>query len=131
MDSRDGYKPALTDERLESAIATLLHGGVLTSAVLVAVGGLIYLIQNHASRASYSTFRMESSNLRTLSGIVFSALQLRTEALIQLGLVLLIATPIARVGLAALGFYFERDRLYLAVSLIVLALLIFSIAHAF
>jgi uncharacterized membrane protein len=130
MDSREGYKPAFTDERLESAIATVLRAGVLTSAIVVTIGGVFYLIQNHAILVSYSAFRMEGSNLRTISGIVSSALRLRADALIQLGLVLLIATPIARVGLATLGFYYEGDRLYVAVSLTVLALLIFSIAHA-
>jgi uncharacterized membrane protein len=130
MDSREDFRPAITDERLESAIANLLHVGVITAAALVAVGGSFYLIQNHANRVSYATFHMERSNLRTLSGILASAMRLRTDAVIQLGLCLLIATPIARVGLAAFGFYLERDRLYVMVSLVVLAILIFSITHA-
>jgi uncharacterized membrane protein len=108
----------------------VLRGGVLASSVLVAVGGLLYLTQNHANPVDYSTFHMERSSLRTLSGILRSAMQLQPSAVIQLGLLSLIATPIARVTLAALGFYLDGDRLYVGVSLIVLAILIFSITHA-
>jgi uncharacterized membrane protein len=43
---------------------------------------------------------------------------------------LLIATPVARVALAAVGFYLEGDRLYVVVSLTVLAILAYSIMHA-
>ena len=50
--------------------------------------------------------------------------------MIQLGLLLLIATPVARVAMAVIGFHLERDRLYEVVSLIVLAVLAFSLMHA-
>ena len=53
----------------------------------------------------------------------------RRDLPVQLGLLLLIATPIARVVLAAVGFAFERDRMYVVVSLIVLAVLLFSLLH--
>ena len=39
----------------------------------------------------------------------------------MLGLLVLIATPVARVGMCIVGFLFERDRLYTVVSTIVLA----------
>jgi uncharacterized membrane protein len=44
-------------------------------------------------------------------------------AIIQLGILLLIATPIARVAFALLAFAIERDRLYICISLTVLAVL--------
>jgi uncharacterized membrane protein len=47
--------------------------------------------------------------------------------LIQLGLLLLIATPIARVGCSIVGFAIERDRMYVAFTLIVLAILLYSL----
>jgi uncharacterized membrane protein len=49
--------------------------------------------------------------------------------IIQLGILLLIATPVARVAFALVAFAIERDRLYVAVSLIVLAVLLFSFFH--
>jgi uncharacterized membrane protein len=131
MDSLEDFRPAVTEERLESAIANLLRGGVLGSAALVGVAGLSYLLQHGSDPVQYATFQLERNDLRTLSGILTSATHLRTDAIIQLGLVLLIATPIARVALAAVGFYLQRDHMYVVVSLIVFAILIFSLTHAF
>src|SRR5947209_3198043 len=121
MDSRGGSRPAMTDEKLERVIGNLLRAGVMVSATIVLLAGIVFLVQHHADSVTYANFHLERSNLRTLSGIFGSALRLRADAIIQLGLVLLIATPIARVGLAVFGFYFEGDRLYVAVSLIVLS----------
>jgi uncharacterized membrane protein len=120
----------MTDQELESLIGTILRVGVLTAALVVAASGVLFLAHHHADPPRYSTFEMESATLRTLSGIIRSAMHLQSEALIQFGLLLLIATPIARVALAAVGFYLERDRLYLAVSLTVLAILIFSLTRS-
>jgi uncharacterized membrane protein len=47
--------------------------------------------------------------------------------LIQLGLLLLIATPVARVAFSAAAFAMQRDRLYVVVALIVLAVLMYSL----
>src|SRR5262245_17888906 len=107
----------MTDEKLEAMIGNLLRAGVLASAVIVTSAGIFYLLQHHAEDVNYATFHIERSNLRTLPGIFSSAMRLRADALIQLGLVLLIATPIVRVMLAAVGFYLERDHLYVGVSL--------------
>ena len=62
----------------------------------------------------------------SVAGIVANACQLRGRGLIQLGLLLLIATPVLRVVIAAVAFALQRDRLYVAVSLIVLASLAYS-----
>ncbi len=119
----------MDDMRLEGFIGNLLRAGVLLAAFVVLVGGVFYLAHHHADPATYRSFTMEGSNLRTLVGICKSAAHLDSLGLMQLGLVLLIATPVARVGLAAAGFFLERDRLYVLISLIVLAVLTFSLAH--
>ena len=130
MDSPDASKStALTDDRLAITIAFLLRAGVVTSAMIVAAGGIAYLIQ-HQGAVAYANFHPERGSLRSIPGVVRSALQLRTDAVIQLGLLVLIATPIARVVLAFIGFWLQRDRLYVVVSLIVLAILTYSVIHA-
>jgi uncharacterized membrane protein len=63
-------------------------------------------------------------------GIVISAAHGQSEAIIQLGLLLLIAHAVARVAVAMVVFALERDRLYTVVSLIVLLILAFSLLHA-
>ncbi|MGA8731525.1 MAG: DUF1634 domain-containing protein [Terracidiphilus sp.] len=120
----------MDDLRLETIIGNLLRAGVLLAAAIVSVGGALYLALNHSDKVSYRTFSVESESLRTVHGIVRSAAHLQSEGLIQFGLLLLIATPVARVAMAVIGFHLERDRLYELVSLIVLAILAFSLVHA-
>jgi uncharacterized membrane protein len=119
---------AWNDERLEGIIGTLLQVGVLLSGALVVTGGVIYLIRHGSEPPRYGTFAGEPSELRTLSGIVAYALSMHGRGIIQLGLLFLIATPVARVAISAVAFALERDWLYVAVTSVVLAVLLFSLA---
>ena len=120
----------MDDKRLELIIGNLLRAGVLLAASIVFIGGALYLAAHHADRIGYRQFVAGGPALRSVAGIVQSAAHLHSEGLIQLGLLLLIATPVARVVLAVIGFALEKDRLYAIVSLIVLAVLAFSLLHA-
>ena len=120
----------MDDSRLDNMIGHLLRAGVLLAAVVVLAGGVLYLVQNGSNPISYRIFAAGGNDIRTLPGIVKSAAHLDSRGLMQLGLVLLIATPVARVVMAVAGFSLERDRFYVVVSLIVLAVLLFSLAHA-
>ena len=93
-------------------------------------GGVSYLVQHHSSQVNYHTFAAGGQSVRTLPGIVASAARLDSAGLIQFGLLLLIATPVARVAMALVGFALERDRLYTVVSLIVLLILALSLIRA-
>lgn len=120
----------MDDRCLESIIGRLLQIGVLVAATTVFAGGVLYLVQNHSSHVDYRIFAPGSQSLSTVTGIVSSAAHLQSEGLIQIGLLLLIATPVARVAMAIVGFALERDRLYTVVSLIVLLILAFSLIRA-
>ena len=120
----------MDDHRLETIIGRLLQIGVLVAAATVLAGGILYLTQSHSGHVDYRSFVPGGPDIRTLSGIVLSAAHFESQGLIQLGLLLLIATPVARVGMAVVGFALERDRLYTVVSLIVLVILAFSLIHA-
>ena len=120
----------MDDTRLETMIGNLLRAGVLLAAAVVSAGGIFYLLQHYADPVSYRTFVPGADGVRTLSGIFHSALQFESAGWIQIGLLLLIATPVARVALAVVGFALERDRLYVVVSLIVLAILLASLLRA-
>ncbi len=120
----------MDDRRLENIIGGLLRAGVLFSAGVVTLGGILYLVQRHGAHVDFSRFVADGPEFRTVKGIVQSAARRQSEGLIQLGLVLLILTPVARVALAVVGFALEKDRLYTVVSLIVLAVLVFSLTHA-
>jgi len=115
------------DRRIELILGNLLRTGVLLSAAVVLCGAAIYLARHAHEPANYRVFRGEPSDLRTISGVLHSIIHERGRSLIQLGLLLLIATPIARVVFSIVGFAIERDRMYVAFTLIVLAVLLYSL----
>ena len=121
-------KRVWTDARLDRVIGNLLRAGVLIAAAVVLAGGIVYLIHHGAASPAYRIFRGEPSNLRSVGGIVSGALAGRGRGLIQLGLLLLIATPVARVAFSVVGFALQRDRKYVIITLIVLGVLLFSLS---
>lgn len=116
-----------TEHEFEQRIGTLLRVGVSTAAVVVLIGAILYLLRHGQETPAYHSFHSEPSSLRTLPGIFSVAWHLQGRGIIQLGLVLLIATPIARVAFAGVGFARQRDWLYVGISCIVLALLCYGL----
>jgi len=115
------------DRRIEVILGNLLRTGVLLSAAVVLSGACVYLHRHAHEPADYRVFRGEPSEFRTIPGVIRSVINGRGRGLIQLGLLILIATPIARVAFSVVGFAIERDRLYVAFTLIVLAVLLYSL----
>ena len=120
-------QPALDDRRIEVIIGNLLRGGVVLAAVVVLAGAAIYLLRHGTQPAEFHTFRGEAAALRTLPAVLKGTAQLHGKSVIQLGLLLLIATPIARVAFSVIGFANERDYLYVLMTAIVLAVLLYSL----
>jgi uncharacterized membrane protein len=108
-------------------LAKVLLYGVLTAAVVVLAGGIVYLFRHGESAPDYRVFHGESSVLNGIRGIVREVAAGRGRGLIQLGLVLLIATPVVRVALSLAGFVRERDKLYCIFTLVVLITLVLSL----
>jgi uncharacterized membrane protein len=116
-----------TDEKTEQVIGNLLRAGVLISTLVVLAGGMLFLAHHGTTPADHHIFRGEPQYLRTVAGVVGSAVKMDSRAIIQLGLLLLVLTPIARVIFAAISFALEKDFVYVAVSLIVLAVLMYGL----
>ena len=121
-----------TDQHNDLIMSRLLRIGVLLSAMFVLAGGVLFLLRHSAPVTDYHHFQGEPAEFRTVSGIFHEALAGRGRGLIQLGLLVLIATPIARVAFSLLAFVYQRDWTYVLVTLIVLGLLFYSLfgAHA-
>ena len=115
------------DRRMEVILGNLLRSGVIFSALVVLLGASIYLTRHWSERADYKIFRGEPSDYRTIPGVIQSVRGGHGRGWIQLGLLLLIATPIARVAFSIVGFSIERDRLYVVFTCIVLAILLYSL----
>jgi uncharacterized membrane protein len=118
---------AWTDQRLENVVGNLLRAGVSLSALVVAIGGIIYLARHGREPANYRVFQGEPSDFKSVSGIVREAFELHGRGIIQFGLLLLIATPVFRVALSIWGFAAEGDRMYMIFTGIVLAVLLYSL----
>jgi uncharacterized membrane protein len=119
-----------SDQNIEDIVGNLLRVGVTTSAAVVLAGGIIYLLRHGTSHPDYHVFRGEPQDLRTLSGIFHDAFTLHGRGIIQLGLLLLIATPVARVAFSIWGFAAEQDRMYVVFTSIVLVILLYSLFGA-
>jgi uncharacterized membrane protein len=115
------------DQRMDQIMAVLLRSGVLLAASLVFIGGIVYLSRHNFPAINYRVFQGEPEELRTVSGILREAGKFHGRGLIQLGLLVLIATPVARVLFSVFAFLYERDWTYVAVTIIVLALLCYSL----
>ncbi|OLE63592.1 MAG: DUF1634 domain-containing protein [Candidatus Rokuibacteriota bacterium] len=116
-----------TDEQVEQLLGRVLQVGVVLAAAVVLLGGVGYLLGHAMQEYDYRVFRGEPVDLRTLEGIMRGALGLDGRDVVQLGVVLLLATPIARVALSAFAFARQRDVTYVLVTSVVLLLLLASL----
>jgi uncharacterized membrane protein len=115
------------DEHRSRAVGRLLRTGVMLAAGVVAAGAIPYLVAHGLERPDYSVFRGEPRILRSATGIVRDALSGDSRGILQLGILILVATPVARVVLLLADFVSEGDALYVAVTAIVLAVLAYSL----
>ena len=122
-----GGSTGWSSERTELVISALLRVGVLCAATVVASGGIFFLAGNGTLIPDYSVFRGEPEEMRTVSGILRDAMSIHARGIIQLGLLILIATPVARVMFSVVAFAMEHDWLYVMVTLVVLGVLVFSL----
>ncbi len=112
---------------MDEIMGGLLRTGVVLAAAIVLVGGVVYLMRHRVPVTNYRVFQGEPGDLRSVSGIFHEALAFHGRGLIQLGLLVLIATPVARVAFSFFAFLYERDWTYVFVTLFVLGLLVYSL----
>lgn len=115
------------DERIELALAVLLRAGVLLAAALVLLGGLLHLILHGGLRPDYRHFAGEPGEFQHPTQILALALHFSPEGLIQLGVLVLLATPVVRVAFSLFAFARERDRTYVGLTALVLLVLLLSL----
>jgi uncharacterized membrane protein len=115
------------DQQFEIFLGHLLRTGVLIAAIIVLAGGVWFLAQSSGARKDYKTFHGVPAALSHVPAIFHGAVTWEPLAVIQLGILVLIATPVARVLFSMLGFALERDWMYVSVTAIVLALLLYSL----
>lgn len=112
---------ALDDElkKIELVIGKVLRIGVVTAAVIILLGLLLYLI---TGESGYAAGHYPVTFQTIFSGIFAE----KAFAIIMLGLFVLILTPVLRVVVSIYSFYKEKDWLYVIITFIVLIILIIS-----
>lgn len=115
------------DERMRMIMGSLLRVGVLSSAFLVILGGILFFIEHPSETFNYSVFKGEPDRLKDIHIILKEVIEFKSRAVIQLGLLLLIATPVARVLFSLIGFLIEKDWIYVAITFLVSGILFYSI----
>ncbi len=115
------------DTRIEIIVGVLLRTGVILAAAVVLFGAVLYLVHHGHEIPNYKAFHGEPESLKSPVDIVHGVTELNARAIIQLGLLLLIATPVARVLFSAIAFAIERDWMYVGITLIVFFVLMFSL----
>lgn len=115
---------------VDTAISNLLRAGVVVSMSVVVIG-LLFTFVHHPQYVRSKTALGGLTDARAvyphrLRDVATQIRDGRGQAIVMLGLLLLIATPVARVALSIVAFALERDRLYVTITAAVLMLLIGS-----
>lgn len=117
----------VNDKDIETFIGKFLRLGVIVSSAVALLGGLIYLYRHGMEMMpDYGTFHGEAASYTSLPGIIEGLGSGSAKEIIQLGVVILIATPILRILLSLISFILEKDRLYVGITLIVLCIILTS-----
>ncbi len=116
-------KKGFQDQDVQLLIGNVLRWGVILAMSVVFIGGLVYIYRHGHETASYQKFVGEPAFLKNIPGIFQGVLDFKGRAIIQTGILLLIATPVARVLLSIISFLREKDYLYVVITLIVLGII--------
>lgn len=115
---------------MELFIGRLLRYGVMISCAITLIGGVFYLLQHGTQMPDYrpipdnQVFPGVAGYLREFSTILPRILQFDGAAIIQLGVCVLIATPVLRVAFSVIAFLVEKDYMYVIITLIVLTIIL-------
>ncbi len=117
---------------VDTAISSLLRGGVLLSIAVVTLGIALSFIHHpeyFSSRPALGSLTRGAMHYpSSVRAVVDGVRAGRGQAMVMAGLLLLIATPVARVALSIVVFIIERDRLYVAITAAVLTILLVGFA---
>jgi len=114
------------DKKIEQLLGNLLRVGVIIASSIVMIGAVLFLFHHGLNYPDYHEFKFDPFSITNV-GILFSqVVAFKSVAIIKLGVLLLIATPVLRVMFSVVAFLYEKDFMYVVFTLIVLAVLVFS-----
>lgn len=123
----------ITDQKVRSIellISGLLRGGAFASLVFILAGALVIFIYHpdyiRSSEELHQLLLPSAIFPHTIADVGREALHLRGPALIMVGLLLLIVTPVLLVAVSILMFAYQQDRDFVIITFLVLMLLMTS-----
>ena len=112
------------DKDIQILVGQLLRYGVFTASGIVLFAGLYFIYRYGSSHISdYQNFAPNPEK------IISSVTAWNAESFINLGMLVLIATPILRVVFSLIAFALEKDKLYVIITSIVLSVILFNIIY--
>ncbi len=106
-------------EEIEIIISNVLRFGVILSAAIIFIGLSMFLI---TGKSGYTGNYYPTSPLEILKGIT----SFKSYSIILTGLLILILTPVFRVGVSIIVFFQEKDFLYVKITSLVFIILLIS-----
>lgn len=108
--------------RTELIISNILRGGVLLSATVITVGIVLFFVRD----AQFAHVLLDLPFPHSLGDVMSGLAQGNPVAIIALGLLLLLSTPVVNVAVSIVAFAVEGDKRYVVIAALVLAILIAS-----
>ena len=115
------------DKKTELILGNILRIGVIIAGSIMLIGAILFLIRHGNEFPHYHSFKFDLFDITDPSLVLKGLFELKSIALMQLGVLVLIATPVMRVIVSVIAFLYERDFMYVVFTLIVLAVLLFSL----
>ena len=107
-------------------LSNILRSGVFIAGAIVIIGAFFFLVRHGSEVPNYQIFKPDTFSLSDFKDLFKGIIALRSASIMELGILMLIATPVLRVCFSVLAFIYEEDYLYVVFTIIVLLVLIFS-----
>lgn len=114
------------DRSIEAILGNLLRIGVIVAGSVVIIGAVLFLVRHGLEIPSYHIFKPHSFNSSDFQDLFNGIIIFQSVSIMELGILLLIATPVLRVLFSVFAFAYEKDFMYVVFTVIVLLVLIFS-----
>ena len=114
------------DIKTEHILGNILRIGVIVAAVVVLFGAVLYLFGHGQEKPDYYSFVFNPFSVDDPIGLLREVFALKSLAIMKLGILLLVGTPILRVIISIIAFIYEKDLMYVTFTLTVLIVLIYS-----
>jgi uncharacterized membrane protein len=108
---------------MDKLISNVLRTGVIISLILILIGTVLLFADNGSNGFTMAQIINVNSKINSsifsIAGMVNGLFSLQGADFILLGIIVLILTPITRVITSVLSFLYERNWLYVIITVIV------------